>query len=91
MTEVTADTDSQPAYLQDGLADDYEFRHEELSEALHEDKAALYVPDPQNLRVKRTSCPIQGVPDGSCFLRKPQSYDANVRGMENVRYFQPLV
>ena len=50
MTEVTADTDSQPAYLQDGPVDDYEVWHDELPEALHEDKAALYVPGPQIYR-----------------------------------------
>ena len=52
MIEVTADTDSQTAYLQDGLRDDYEFWHDGFPEALHGDNAALYVPDPQNCKVK---------------------------------------
>ena len=52
MIEVTADTDSQTAYLQDGLQDDYESWHGGFPEAFHEDNAALYVSDPQNWQVK---------------------------------------
>jgi len=43
MAEETAGTDSQPACLLDGLTDDYEYCHEDLPAARHEDKMVLYV------------------------------------------------
>lgn len=82
-------TDSQPAYLQDGLADDYERWHDELSEGFHEDKAPLYVPDLQSFQAKQVSRPVQEAPDGSRFHQKSQGCDANVGGMENVKYYWP--
>lgn len=63
MTEEIAETDSQPACLADGLADDYEYWDGELPEALRKDKAALCVIHLQNFQVGLISRPTQETPD----------------------------
>ena len=63
MTEEVAKIDSQPAYLADGLADDYEYWDGELPEALRNDKAALCVTYLQNFQVRRVSHFAQETPD----------------------------
>ena len=63
MTEEIADTDSQPAFLADGLADDYEYWDGGFPEAHRKDKAALCVTYLQNFQVGRVSRPTQETPD----------------------------
>ena len=52
MTEETEGMDSKPPCLPDGLTDDYEYWHGELSEAPHKDETDLYVPDLGNLQAE---------------------------------------
>ena len=63
MIEETGEMDSQPACLADGLTDDYEYWHGELSEAPRKDKTVLYVPDLWNCQVECVLGPAQEVSD----------------------------